>query len=401
MSAPPPLERSPRARPLRRRAAALALACLGLVGLLALAEVAFRARAERLGFDAARRAAARDYVLHGWTAGYAPHPHTIFRRPPAPGVVNAEGFKDAQWTLARTRGVPRILCLGGSTTESGNDAGLQGSFPFFLGAILRERLGREVEVLNAGMSGWNSAELVAAWFLDLIDFRPDLVVIHEAVNDVEPRGHQGFRRDYSHYRHAFVPLAYDPLTRWLAAHSDLWLWLVGRDGPPTIQDMTVFPDHPPYGFDGVRFPPGTLEPYRRNLRSIGESVLAEGGTLALMTLVYDTRYDARPQEAKDVWPTRQFRVGIREHNQVMRELAAAHGWLLCDLEALERERMDEWAPWFRDLVHVEPEGNRRKAERLAQTLIEQGFFARLDAAAGAGAAAEPDGGAASAAPGPR
>ena len=345
----------------------LVLACASLVA----AELVFRTLADRLGFDEPSRIHARDYVCRGWAAGYAAHPHTVYRHPPELPEVNSNGFIDREWKLERTPGVPRILCLGGSTTEGGNALSLQGSYPFLLEQVLRERLGREVEVLNAGMSGWNSAEMVAAWFLDLVDYQPDLVVVHEAVNDVDARDHEGFRRDYSHFRHTFVPRHYGAFTRWLARRSDLWLWLVCGARVPTIVEMTVVPSSGSHDFDGQRFSPATNAPYRRNLLSIGRSVEDHGGTLAFLTMICD------PDETQDLPIFARYRAGVLDNNQVMRELAAEQGWILCDLARLESARMAEWQPWFLDLVHVSPEGNRRKAERLAEALIGQGFFERF------------------------
>ena len=353
----------------RQRALALSVSLTCLTGGLVAAELVFRGNADSMGFDSYQRMLARDYVLRGWAEGYTAHAHSIYRHPPALPEINEDGFNDREWKLERTPGVPRILCLGGSTTEGGNSHGLRGSYPFLLEQILHERLGTQVEVLNAGMSAWNSAEMVTAWFLDLIDYRPDLVIVHEAVNDVEPRKLGGFRRDYSHYRHAFVAENFDPATRWLAARSDLWLWLV-NPRTPTIADMTVTENSLPFGFDGQRFIAGSDQPYRRNLLSIGQSLEAYGATLAFMTLPYDPRADDEDNNT-------MYRIGIREHNQVMRDLADENGWVLCDVGSLRDEQPDVWRPLFLDLVHVQPEGNRIKAERMATALIESGFFDRF------------------------
>lgn len=371
------------------RLAALSLAFVLLASLAVAAEMVFRWRADALGFDKLRCLNARDYVCRGWAAGFVGHPYTVFRHPQGLDGVNADGFKDVDWQLGHRTGVPRILCLGGSTTEGGNSMGLKGSFPYLLGLLLQDRLGVPIEVMNAGMSGWNSAEMTTAWFLNLIDYRPDLIVIHEAVNDVEPRNHPGFRRDYAHYRHAFVPEHFSLVSRWLARYSDLWVWLLARKGPPTVNDLTVNPRNGSYAFDGSAFPPEVLLPYRRNLESIGISAESYGGTLAFMTLLYDPASDEGDPKKSPQW-----RAGIKDSNRVMRELAGERGWMLCDLASLEQDDKDWWKPHFLDLVHVDPLGNLRKAERLADALLEQGFFQRwreahLRADGGGGEPGEP------------
>ncbi len=337
-----------------------------VLSLLA-AECIFRSFEERLGIDARWLRNMRKYVCAGDPGGFTAHPHTVYRRRPGQRGINSEGFRDEEWKLERTPGVPRILCIGGSTTAGGNPMGALGSYPGLLKQILEERLGRPVEVMNAGMSGWTSAEMVAAWFLNLQDYRPDLVVIHEAVNDVEPRNYPGFRRDYSHHRRSWSLPTFGPLSRLLAAKSDLYLWFVGGRSIPTIHDATIQRLKGSMSFDGTAFPRETIAPYRRNLRSIGRSVRDLGGMVAFMTLLYDPTFDEEPEKKAS------YRVGVLDNNQVMRELAAEEGWLLCDLYADEQPRREEWKPVFTDMVHVVPEGNRRKAERLAQTLLDHGW----------------------------
>jgi len=76
-----------------------------------------------LGFRALAPAEARQpilnlrhYLLSGQPRGYEPRAYTVYQEPRMSGFGNAFGFSDLPWTRARTRGVPRIICLGGSTT---------------------------------------------------------------------------------------------------------------------------------------------------------------------------------------------------------------------------------------------------------------------------------------------
>lgn len=346
-----------------RAALRLLLVLVGLAGGLYAGERVFRASKARVGVDDLWVLNTRHYVVEGWVEGFAAHPYAVFKHPYGLHHVNTCGYKDAEWSLLKKPQVPRILCLGGSTTAGGNVMGPEGSYPHFLEQILEERLGIDVEVLNAGMSGWNSAEMLTAWFLELQDFRPDVVVIHEAVNDVEPRNHPGFRLDYSHFRKPFQPPCFSDATRWLAERSELFLWLVAGE-IPTISKLTTLPARGrPWNFDGEQFPPETIAPYARNLLSIGRGVEDRGGRVVLMTLLYDPSHD-RDDPPGD----RQYRRGIRDNNQVMRNLSEQEGWVLCDLERMERDRPEVWEPHFLDLVHVDPEGNRLKAERLAGVL---------------------------------
>ncbi len=347
----------------------LGLSLATAVVLLTGAELVFRRLEGRLGLTPATIANLRAYQ-RGIVHGFAPRPYTVFRRVPGSSGVNSAGFLDGEWELERTAGVPRVLCLGGSTTEGGNTLGTLGSYPAFLREILQQRLGGPVQVMNAGVSGWCSAELLDAWFLELQDYRPDLVVIHEGVNDARPQMWPGFRRDYSHYRRPWRFPATGAFERALTGKSDLFLWLLSRRTRPTVGTATEFDPGGRSSFDPESriLPPETLLSFRRNLLSIGRSVRDLGGQVALLTMISDPR-----DEEEDVNRTVAYRVAIRENNRAMREIAAQEGWLLCDLESLEQDRREEWKSWFLDFVHVDPRGNARKAELLAELLLASGW----------------------------
>jgi hypothetical protein len=63
------------------------------------------------------------------------------------------------------------------------------------------------------------------YFLTVQDFTPDLVLLHEIVNDAEPRAWPKFSRDYSHYRHPWTPPRYVWPLRTLVGWSDLVAFL--------------------------------------------------------------------------------------------------------------------------------------------------------------------------------
>ena len=48
--------------------------------------------------------------------------------------------------------------------------------------------------MNVGITGWTTAETLVNYFLVVQDLSPDIVLIHEAVNDAEPRVGPAFGR---------------------------------------------------------------------------------------------------------------------------------------------------------------------------------------------------------------
>ena len=90
----------------------------------------------------------------------------------------------ARQDAANRRGLEQasavVLCLGESTTQGRADT----SWPLALQALLDQRLGAgRVKVVNRGVSGTNSRDIVARLPTDLDDWRPDLVISMVGIND--------------------------------------------------------------------------------------------------------------------------------------------------------------------------------------------------------------------------
>lgn len=346
-----------------RRSLVLLLATILLFG--AALEGAFRLLEPRLGVDRERLQAFRDYVAsNGAVALHEPRPHVLYARPPGVPGVNSLGFNDDEFHVAKTPGTLRIACLGSSTTEGGNPEGHEGSYPRLLQHILGERTGDPVEVLNFGMAGWTTAETMVNYFLVVQDYAPDVVVIHEAVNDVEPRRFPGFRMDYSHYRKPWTEVHFSLPYRVLARASDLFAASQMRTGQFDLQSLVNRRPQGPLLDASGKLPPETALAFRRNVLTIAEHARLHGGRVVLATVPYDP-------EARDA---DVYRAGIDDHNRILRELAAANGFILADVAARGRDLAGGTHRFFLDLVHMSPEGNRFKAEVIADAVTAAGVL---------------------------
>jgi len=335
------------------------------------AELGFRVLEPRLGVDRQRLRDLREHVATGGAvAAHAPRPHVLYVRPTRLPGVNSLGFNDDEFVVEKTPGRLRIACLGSSTTEGGNPEGHEGSYPRQLQHVLHERTGREVEVLNFGMAGWTTAETMVNYFLVVQDYAPDIVVIHEAANDVDPRRWPGFRADYSHYRKPWGEVRYSLPYRLLVRWSDIFAASQLRD--PAAFDLQAVVVRPPAGpllEAAEALKPETAVAFRRNVETIGGHVRLRGGSVVLATVPYDPAAGAG-----DI-----YRLGIDDHNRILRELAAKDGFTLADVDARGRERAGGTHPFFLDLVHMTPEGNRFKAEVVADAILAAGLAAAVPA----------------------
>lgn len=97
------------------------------------------------------------------------------------GLATLASAQDAKAPPA-LEGVHRIVCLGDSITQAGEaPMGYVWLVRHYLGAIYPNH---NIEVLNAGISGHKSNDMLARLKRDVLDPKPDLVTISVGVNDV-------------------------------------------------------------------------------------------------------------------------------------------------------------------------------------------------------------------------
>jgi len=106
-------------------------------------------------------------------------------------VINAAGFRGDLVALDRSARSLRVACLGDSSIF-GVGSSLQESFPQQLREDLASRwppeLGRDVEVINAGVPGYTAFQGLQALQRKVLPYRPDVVVLmFGAFNECLPR----------------------------------------------------------------------------------------------------------------------------------------------------------------------------------------------------------------------
>ena len=115
-------------------------------------------------------------------------PNAEFRHASVDGswtfVTNSRGFRDRrEFDYAKPAGTLRVLSLGDSHTQ-GYEVRQQATFSAVLERALARR-GLRAEVLNAGVSGYSTAEALAFLENEGYRFQPDVVVLGFYANDFE------------------------------------------------------------------------------------------------------------------------------------------------------------------------------------------------------------------------
>jgi len=190
----------PRVRP--ALPAKLALSLVGLLVGLSFAEVALRVfdlpktyMPRKVSRQFAEVDAGSDYASVGYVNlpsavirfGYDGNPRGYFD---ADGSIrhrtNSDGFRGAEFSASKARGVFRIAFVGDSFTFG---EGVQDGDTFVVRAqeLLEARLGqRKAEALNFGVGGFNTVQEEALIRLRVLDRQTDCVVLGFTINDPEP-----------------------------------------------------------------------------------------------------------------------------------------------------------------------------------------------------------------------
>ncbi|MBV9865385.1 MAG: SGNH/GDSL hydrolase family protein [Abitibacteriaceae bacterium] len=175
------------------------------------------------------------FCLLNSPADAAPTPTSVTAaRAPAPSTATAS-------TPPLLQGVHRIVTMGASITQFGSSPG---GYVWLLGHYLNALYPQaHIQIINAGVSGNTSADMLARFQKDVLEQHPDLVTIKLGYNDLTLRfqdhpqgdGPQGASaEDYGKNAEAMVKLAQ-------AAHIRILLMTptIYEDSPKSIRNQKL------------------------------------------------------------------------------------------------------------------------------------------------------------------
>jgi hypothetical protein len=239
----------------------------------------------------------RRFISHPFLP-YAPRPYDsrmiAVYRPETDRVyetrysLNSLGFRTPQRPFEKPAGVKRIVTLGGSTTFDGfTDAE---TWPARLEARLRAR-GFNVEVINLGVDmAASPTSLIDLEFIGL-QYRPDLVISYDGVNDTVLVGRDilpDYRNVYGHFDDQRRTIQAS-LPRWLL-RSYLITWLTFRfdrgsaDIGSQVMKVSAAPETPD--------PLQSIGLFERNLKLI-RAASREYGASFIAATVHFARPDSK------------------------------------------------------------------------------------------------------------
>lgn len=328
-----------------------------------------------------------------------PHPYLAYALKPSwstePGAVqqashNALGFRGKETTREKPPGVFRIVTLGGSSVYGQSESKDEAVWSARLEEILRvERPGARIEVINAGVPGYSSFEMLVQLEMRVVDLSPDLVVVYEAVNDMrtalytagapEPAG------DNTHYRSPWPvdrPSSFEKLlqksrtyliarrylTDYVHRRADLFYYaMVNYDGSARDDlycgGRTGYPDG--------KVPERGFENYRRNLNqiiSVAETARAQVLLATQAVMMWDLLGTSRECEKTQA----ESFLRIQE---IQREVAKARGVPLAETgKRIANEEEQHFRATgehlFKNDVHPFDAGSELIARAVADALLD-------------------------------
>jgi lysophospholipase L1-like esterase len=301
--------------------------------------------------------------------------------------LNAAGFRSREFT-SKPAGVYRILALGDSTTfgmvVDGTFTYIKTPYPQRLEELVAERVGpRKVEVLNAGVPGYNSYMGVMLLRGKLRGLRPDLITVRWGWNDhLMSMGGAGGDA----YQELDNPILLMGENLLLRTATYRYLRRLGREikarnrpsHTPTVQDIPKSwrPDVP-------------LDQFKKNLRRTVELGRGMGAEVWLLTtphafLTDENRgqYDKFPRNMSakllimfSAIPSFERMIEIHDtYANATREVARETSAPLIDMEAAYAAHASEHLYTSTDVVHPTQQGHDLEAEMLYQQLVGEGII---------------------------
>ena len=297
---------------------------------------------------------------------------------------NVLGFRGEEITVEKPESTYRIVSVGASTTYGTDVENYRHSYPYQLQEYLHQKGYDSVEVINAGIGGYSSFEILMNLQFRVLELKPDLVIIYEGINDIDTRlvyPPEVYRGDNSGHRAPFIqdtvmPSVFEYSTAlrivginlgWFESQSSI-SWTRTRSTTTTYDgifrqsyDLGTYPEvivndigamymlehNPPIYF-------------ANNATTMALASQAVGSDVLFSTFATSQEFD-NANVSSDVYMR-----GMEEHNEVTEDVAEKTDSYFFDLAS----QFPQDKKYFTDGRHMTLEGNALRAQMLGDYIIE-------------------------------
>ncbi len=301
-------------------------------------------------------------------------PYYLYRNKPGSKIngeqqVNKEGYRNGNKEFYRKEDIVRILAVGGSTTYGWLIQEYQQAWPAQLESILNEKYGQKVEVINAGLPGGTSSESLISFILKDKFLKPDIVIFHNGGNDIPMLFYDDYYPDYRYFKKVsghpeLRPFEYKAIknSNFIKLLYALWLKDINLS---TIRPSPIKPAELNEALINVKNnqPVG----FYRNMDTLIQETIAIGAIPVIFPfhLANIGIYKELPKGmcyAKKLHPASSL--ALDKNKVVLKTLAQKYSLAYHEMP----QNQIEFEKFF-DHCHMKPEGDRVKAEYIAQYII--------------------------------
>ena len=269
---------------------------------------------------------------------------------------------DREMLTPKPKGLVRINCIGASTTGNyivENDK--KYSYPLELEKILKSKLSKRIEVNNCGQGGYNSADILARTIFQILDTKPDIMILYHGYNDIRSYLTPDFKSDYSHSRCNLGENYWKfGLTGKIPDFNLKFVdYLISKCLAGSVRNSLL--DHIVRGkFDEKADPSNGLMTYKRNIQYLIDLCNANGVELILSTYCHFL-YEKIKNENLHL----TFHSIVNKENEIIRGLAKKNNLILIDNSILVPA--DE--EYFVDSIHF-LKGMKLLAKNIADVILK-------------------------------
>lgn len=302
-------------------------------------------------------------------------PYYLYRNKPESktyGIqqINKDGYRNGDKEfLTKKEGTIRILVIGGSTTYGWLIKDYKQAWPAQLEHILNGQLEQDVEVINAGLPGGTSAESLISFILRDKFLEPDLVIFHNGGNDAGTLIYDEYYPDYRYFKGVsgspeLRTFEYQMINKSNFIKLLYALWLKDM----SLSKIRATPIRPAILGDALMNVQKN-EPigFSRNMETLIQETIAIGAVPVIFPfhLAEEDIYSKIPEKmryAEKLHPA--VSLGLSKNKKVLRGLSNKYSVPYHEMP----QNQIEFEKFF-DHCHMKPEGDRVKAEYIAQYLI--------------------------------
>jgi len=269
-------------------------------------------------------------------------------------TVNSAGFRDREYTVEKPRNTFRILCLGDSSTFGLGVMAADTYHSQLEQTLARQSAGsgRRYEVLNAGVTGYTSAQCLGMYVHRGQAWQPDVVTLYVGIND----RHERSRLSDREIMREDLPVWFRKLTR--SKLSKLVFFRVMRR---LMTDVLSSDDE-----DEAMVPRVSLQEFAEDVLELNRRCRSAGSTL----IAISPPRNSRAASESDLGPR------VAQYRRTLQDTCDEHGIVLLHVEALTEASGQDNSHLFNDDVHPLPGGHKLLMQGLHDCLVAHDLLPR-------------------------